>query len=357
MVPPEGIDKIAPTTLPADFGEWDSGENQEPKPVEVNGFDRFPAPPAPLKPAPKAPTARVAVLPAAERPTSAPPRKPARRYPEPEPVYERPKPQQNLDVDDDEEEDERKGKQKKMLIAVAAAALVLIGGGVGFWKMSSKPATPNQQVAQQMPANETPTTMGTTTIVTPPKPGAATTAATTTTPTVTPETVTPEPTPATSRQAEMAEMMNRQLNAPSRISNDLKALGASQAPTSGFSPNGMDMGNSTNVFAPGNGPKVKVESQKKVSISAGIAVGLLVQKTAPIYPSIAKSARISGTVVIQATISKNGTVGNPRVVSGPTMLRQAALDAVKSWRYRPYLLDGSPVEVDTTVNVVFNLGG
>jgi protein TonB len=61
--------------------------------------------------------------------------------------------------------------------------------------------------------------------------------------------------------------------------------------------------------------------------------------------------------VIQATISKNGTIENSHAVSGPTMLRQAALDAVKSWRFRPYLLDGEPVEVDTTVNVVFNLGG
>jgi protein TonB len=60
--------------------------------------------------------------------------------------------------------------------------------------------------------------------------------------------------------------------------------------------------------------------------------------------------------VIQATISKNGTIENSRAISGPAMLRQAALDAVKTWRFRPYLLDGQPVEVDTTVNVVFNLG-
>jgi protein TonB len=60
-------------------------------------------------------------------------------------------------------------------------------------------------------------------------------------------------------------------------------------------------------------------------------------------------------VVIQATISKNGGVGNLRVVSGPAMLRQSALDAVKNWRFRPYLLDGEPVEVDTAVNVTFAL--
>jgi len=55
-------------------------------------------------------------------------------------------------------------------------------------------------------------------------------------------------------------------------------------------------------------------------------------------------------------ISKTGTIENLRVASGPPMLQQAAIDAVKQWRYRPYLLDGQVVEVETTVNVVFKLG-
>jgi protein TonB len=61
-------------------------------------------------------------------------------------------------------------------------------------------------------------------------------------------------------------------------------------------------------------------------------------------------------VVLQATISKSGTIENLRVASGPAMLGQAAMDAVREWRYRPYLLNGEPVEVETTVNVVFTLG-
>jgi protein TonB len=85
--------------------------------------------------------------------------------------------------------------------------------------------------------------------------------------------------------------------------------------------------------------------------------GNLLQKTIPQYPAIAKAARIQGTVVLQATISKSGTIQNLKVISGPPMLQQAALEAVRSWRYRPYLLNGDPVEVETTVNVVFNLGG
>ena len=107
----------------------------------------------------------------------------------------------------------------------------------------------------------------------------------------------------------------------------------------------------------GTGPAVKAAAPKKLSISSGVMAGNLLDKTMPQYPAIAKAARIQGTVVLQATISKAGGIENLRVVSGPPMLQQAALDAVRSWRYKPYLLNGDPVEVETTVNVVFNLGG
>ena len=76
----------------------------------------------------------------------------------------------------------------------------------------------------------------------------------------------------------------------------------------------------------------------------------------PYYPETAKSVRAAGTVVLSATISKEGTVENIKVVSGPLVLQPGAVNAVKTWRYEPYLLDGQPVEVETTVNCVFNLG-
>jgi protein TonB len=116
-------------------------------------------------------------------------------------------------------------------------------------------------------------------------------------------------------------------------------------------------GTAGNVFTGQNGPKVKIAAPTKMSISAGVAGGLLVQKTAPVYPQMAREARVSGTVVIQATITKTGTVENLRAVSGPAMLRQSALDAVKTWRYKPYLLDGEPVDVETTVSVTFSMVG
>jgi len=93
-----------------------------------------------------------------------------------------------------------------------------------------------------------------------------------------------------------------------------------------------------------------------VRLPSTIVEGMLIHKTIPIYPAIGITIRAEGTVVLQATISKTGTIENLRVLSGPPMLRQAALDAVKTWQYKPYLLNGDPVEVETTVNVIFSLG-
>jgi protein TonB len=158
-------------------------------------------------------------------------------------------------------------------------------------------------------------------------------------------------------------MMNNQLTAPTRIPHDIKMVEQREAPPSSFGVAGAEgLGGSTSgvlgsVFGSGSAPKVQAATPKKVNISAGVAVGMLIQKTQPVYPPIAKAARVSGTVVIQATISKTGTIEGLKVVSGPAMLQQAAIDAVRSWRYRPYLLNNEPVEVETTVNVIFTLGG
>jgi protein TonB len=157
-----------------------------------------------------------------------------------------------------------------------------------------------------------------------------------------------------------SEMMNNQLTAPTRIPHNINMVSEKETAASSFGVAGMEgMGGSGSMgnFFGDTGPKVKAAAPKKVNISAGVAVGLLIQKTVPQYPPIAKAARVSGTVVLQATISKTGTIENLHVVSGPAMLQQAAMDAVRTWRYRPYLLNNEPVEVDTTVNVIFTLGG
>jgi protein TonB len=102
-------------------------------------------------------------------------------------------------------------------------------------------------------------------------------------------------------------------------------------------------------------PPDAVRPVQKVNISGAVAAGMLLQKVAPEYPDAAKEMRVSGVVTLQATITKDGHMRDLHVVSGPNLLQQAALDAVRQWLYRPYLLNGEPVEVRTTVNVVFAL--
>jgi protein TonB len=103
-----------------------------------------------------------------------------------------------------------------------------------------------------------------------------------------------------------------------------------------------------------NQHKIKVEPAAS-AISAGVAEGMLIHRTAPVYPQFARDGHMSGTVILGATISKAGTIQGLHVISGPPLFRNAAMDAVKSWRYRPYMLDYQPVAVDTTVKVVFSV--
>jgi TonB family protein len=343
MVPPEELELNAPTTLPADFGEWDSGEDPGAQPAQPAGFDGFPGSGVAPKPVAKSVTARAAALPPVSRPVPAPTHRQAAHYAEAEQVYHQPQYQAVKAASSKQKvKSPETGKSKKGLVAVAASVLLLLAlGSLGYSRMRSGAATAKPAAA--------PTT---TTLTNPQTLAAATETSATTQVAAAETTETDRPLRAQS------EAMNRQLSAPSRIPNDLKMLAGKEAPpVAGFGDSGLGAGmGASNVFAgAGTGPKVKIAAPTKVSVSAGVAVGLIMQKTAPVYPAIARSARVSGTVVIQATISRSGQVVNPRVVSGPTMLRQAAVDAVKTWRFRPYLLDGEPVEVDTTVNVVFTL--
>jgi protein TonB len=84
--------------------------------------------------------------------------------------------------------------------------------------------------------------------------------------------------------------------------------------------------------------------------------GDLVHKVLPTYPPLARAARIQGQVLLQAMISKQGTIENLRVLAGHPMLVPAAIEAVRQWRYRPYILNNEPVEVETQITVNFGLG-
>jgi periplasmic protein TonB len=108
-----------------------------------------------------------------------------------------------------------------------------------------------------------------------------------------------------------------------------------------------------------NGPAVEVmrpaPESKPQKISSGVMDASLIRRVQPEYPKLATLMRLSGTVVLRATIGKDGEVREAEVVSGNPILAQAAMKAVKEWRYRPTLLSGEPVEVETEITVNFIL--
>jgi periplasmic protein TonB len=103
-------------------------------------------------------------------------------------------------------------------------------------------------------------------------------------------------------------------------------------------------------------PPVEQKTQR-IRVGGSIEAASIVNRVVPQYPAIAKTAHVSGAIVLHAIIARDGTVQELTYISGPPLLIKAAMDAVREWRYRPTMLNGEPVEVETTIDVVFNLGG
>jgi periplasmic protein TonB len=106
-----------------------------------------------------------------------------------------------------------------------------------------------------------------------------------------------------------------------------------------------------------NMPPPPKATPSRIRVGGNVQAAKMLRQIIPIYPPIAKTAHISGTVVLHAVIGKDGTVQDLTYVSGPPLLMKNAMDAVRQWRYQPTQLNGEPVEVDTTISVVFTLGG
>lgn len=102
-------------------------------------------------------------------------------------------------------------------------------------------------------------------------------------------------------------------------------------------------------------PPPKPKPTGPVRIGGQVQAAKIVNRVQPVYPPLARQTRISGTVRLHAIISKDGSIQQLEVMSGHPLLQQAALDAVRQWRYQPTLLNGEPVEVDTTIDVIFSL--
>ncbi len=187
----------------------------------------------------------------------------------------------------------------------------------------------------------------------------------------------PPPPPAASAAAKIIHQVqsdliaNGQLRTPTRIPQKVQMIREDDAPPPmastggvvGGVPGGIPGGqlggviggivSSTSSMAAI--PKPSLAPPTRMRISQGVTRGLLIAKIEPKYPPLAQQARIQGEVVLTAIISKTGGVENLTLVSGHPMLVPAAFDAVRQWRYRPFLLNGEPVEVETTVTVTFSI--
>ena len=165
------------------------------------------------------------------------------------------------------------------------------------------------------------------------------------------------------------DIINGELRTPTKIPKKIEMIKEEEAPPPvmastgvvGGVPGGVPGGSmggvigsvlsSTPVAVP------KIATPTRVRVSSGVSSGLLIRKVSPNYPPLARQARIQGTVVLQAQISKDGSIQNLQLISGHPILAPAAIEAVKQWKYKPYLLNGEPVEVETQVQVNFTLAG
>jgi periplasmic protein TonB len=177
----------------------------------------------------------------------------------------------------------------------------------------------------------------------------------------------PPPPPAEVHVVKKVEtdIVNGALRTPTKIPKKIEMIKEEEAPPPvsgvvGGVPGGVPGGTMGGVMGSiigSSAPVPKMKTPERVRVSQGVVSGLKIRDVKPTYPAIAKTARVQGNVVLQAEISKDGNIEKLQVVSGPPLLIQAAVEAVKQWRYRPYILNGEPVAVETTVTVQFTLTG
>src|SRR5271163_559552 len=161
---------------------------------------------------------------------------------------------------------------------------------------------------------------------------------------------------------------NGQMMAPTVIPKKIEMIKEEAAPpdigVSGGVVGGVAGGSAGGVLGGiiggiGGGPPPPPPARAKGPLRVGgnVQQANLIRQVQPVYPPIAKTAHISGTVILHAIIAKDGSIQELQYVSGPALLMKSAMDAVHEWRYKPTMLNGDPVEVDTTISVVFTLGG
>src|SRR6202047_3528714 len=150
------------------------------------------------------------------------------------------------------------------------------------------------------------------------------------------------------------------LVAPKVIPKDIKIIKEDapqmDAGMQGGVPGGVAGGSMGGVIGGmGGAPPPPKPTASRIRQGGSVQAALLINRVQPVYPPLARQTRISGTVRLHAIISKSGSVESLEVLSGHPLLVRAAMDAVQQWKYKPTLLNGEPVEVDTTIDVIFSL--
>jgi len=159
--------------------------------------------------------------------------------------------------------------------------------------------------------------------------------------------------------ASMVPILGRALVAPRITPSRIDSTPEPPGPTTPFTGMGTTTGLPDGLVANADTtPRVVVATpaqHKPVTVSSGVIAGLLLAPIQPVYPQIAKAAHVEGSVVVGAVISKTGSIESLHVISGPPMLQTAAINAIRAARYQPFLLNGEPTEVQTTITVNFRL--
>ena len=273
------------------------------------------------------------------------------------------------------------GGKKTILIAAAVVVAVAAGGYVGWTKLHPADAAPPAQTVtappRTVPVQVPPASAG------PSSPAAAQGATVTTAPSrqdnelpiemgpditlsttdthpPAPKKSTPIIAPNTVVRIPAEEPAQAPLVVKNEVSNPAPATPAQQDATPAPPPASLDGASNANDQAlsgimSNTGANLPRQPAQAVKVSQGVSQGLLVKSVQPVYPQTARQMRVQGSVELLANIGKDGSITAVKVLSGPTVLSRAAIDAVKQWQYKPYYLNDQPVEIQTQITVNFKL--
>jgi len=339
-----GLENGAAEKVPSEFAAWDAA-NLRPAPP----------PPTPIKRAESRP--RPALVPE-RRKVEAPTRTASSLDATPTPAIERPPVAVELfrsSLHTESEPDEAVEKQgakwiKWILIAAGPMVLALV-----LLVVFTRPSAPNPATKPAKETTPAPDQNQANLIVNQPvtsstKPVAGSSVAK-------PSAAQVDTTQSTESAPVSPDAMAQQLVAPTRIAGSIKKTAqGDEAPPAAPAAVSMDDNSGLSGALFNGAGKAKV-APNVVAISAGVADGMILRKTPPIYPKFAQDAHITGKVLLKAMITKQGTIEGVQVLSGPKILAPAAVDAVKTWKYKPYMLDNQPVSVETNITIVFGSAG